>query len=249
MSAILTERRGNVLLITLNRPERLNAVNSELGVALLAAVEELDADDSLAVGVLTGAGRAFCAGMDLKAFVTEGEPRGITEMLHRESVKPLIVAIEGFAMAAGMEITLSCDLVVASRGAQLGIPEVKVGLFAAGGGVLRLPRKLPYAVAMTMALTGDPITAEEAHRYGLVSHLTEPGEALETALALAETIASRAPLGVIYSKKMVKATIGRTEDEFWDHQAPDFQRVIASADAIEGASAFASKRPPVWLGK
>lgn len=249
MSAVITERQGEVLVITLNRPERLNAVNSELGEGLFAAVEKLDADDSLRVGVLTGAGRAFCAGMDLKAFTTEGDPRGIHEFMKRHTRKPLIVAIEGYAVAAGLEISLTCDLLVAARGAKLGIPEVKVGLFAGGGGVLRLPRRVPYTVAMLMALTGEPITAELAYDHGLVSHLTEPGEALATALELARKIAANAPIGVLESKRMIRETAGRTEDAFWEFQQPVLEAVIASADAREGATAFAEKRSPNWTGR
>lgn len=249
MSAVLTERRGDILVITLNRPERLNAVNSEVGLGLLAAAEMLDADPTLRVGVLTGAGRAFCAGMDLKAFPTEGDPKGIHDFMRRHHEKPLIVAIEGYAMAAGMEISLACDLLVAARDAKLGIPEVKRGLFAGGGGVLRLPRRVPYTVAMLMALTGDPITAEQAYQHGLVSHLVEPGEALTVALELAAAIAANSPVGVQLSKTMIRETVGRTEDEFWEFQQPSLERVLASDDAREGATAFAEKRTPDWTGR
>ena len=166
---VLTERRGRVLLITLNRPEAMNAINSDLARALLAAVNELDGDDGLTGGVLTGAGRGFCAGMDLKAFATERPAEGFDDVLRAGARKPLIAAIEGFALAGGLEVALACDLLVAAEDVKLGIPEAGVGLFAAGGALLRLPGGCRYGVAMEMALTADPITAEQAHEYGLVS--------------------------------------------------------------------------------
>jgi enoyl-CoA hydratase len=247
--AVRTERRDGVLLVTLNRPHVLNAVNSELGEGLLAAVELLDRTDELKVGVITGAGRAFCAGMDLKAFTVDGDPRGLKEFVQRESRKPLIVAVEGFAVAGGLEICLACDVLVAARGAKLGIPEVTVGLFAAGGGVARLPHRVPYSVAMLMALSGDPITAEQAFQHGLVTLLCEPGEALRTALDVAGRIAANSPLGVLESKRLMRETVGRTEAEFWTLQDDALRRVLASDDAREGATAFAQKRPPNWSGR
>src|SRR6478736_166134 len=184
--AVLTERRGAILLVTLNRPDARNAVNAALAEGVAAALDELDAEDELSVGVLTGAGKGFSSGMDLKAFVA-GESsyaadRGFAGITQRAAEKPLIAAIEGFAVAGGFEVALSCDLIVAARGARLGIPEVKRSLVAAGGGLLRLPRSLPRGVAMEMALTGDPIDAERAYELGLVNRLTEPGEALAAAL-------------------------------------------------------------------
>lgn len=246
---VLTEQRDGVLLVTLNRPDALNAVNSALGEGLLAAARRLDADDSLAVAVLTGAGRAFCSGMDLKAFAAEGEPRGIEEFVHRGTAKPMIAAIEGYAVAAGLEIALTCDLMVAGEGARLGLPEARVGLFAGGGGLLRLGRRVPYSVAMTMALTGEPISAPEAARYGLVSQLAPDGAALPAALALAGRIAASSPLGVRYSKQLLRETQGRTEAEFWAYQRPLLRQVLDSADAREGAVAFAERRPPRWTGR
>ncbi|MTD15944.1 crotonase/enoyl-CoA hydratase family protein [Nakamurella sp. YIM 132087] len=249
MSEVLLGRRGPVLVITLNRPEVRNAVDSGLGRGLLAAIRLLDTDPELRVGVITGAGKGFCAGMDLRGFLEHGDPDGIEEVIRRSSGRPLIAAVEGFAMAAGMEIALACDLIVAGSGALLGIPEVKVGLFAGGGGVLRLGRKLPYAVAMRMALTGDPITAEEAHRMGLVVELTPAGGALEAALRLADTIASRAPLGVQHSRDLLALTTDLTDAEFWERQEPLLQQVLGSADAREGAAAFVDKRSAVWSGR
>ena len=246
---VLTERRGRVLVITLNRPESRNAINTELAEGLARAIEELDGDDDLTVGVLTGAGTGFCSGMDLKAFAAGQPPKGFMTFLEKGSVKPLVAAVERYAVAGGLEVALTCDLVVAARGARLGIPEVTVGLLAAGGGLLRLPRRLPYGVAMEMALTGDPITAEEGHAHGLVSRLAEPGEALDAALALAERVAKNAPLAVIASKHLVRGSQGRTEAEFWEWQQPQVGPVFRSEDAKEGPRAFAEKRPPAWSGR
>src|ERR1700728_4765466 len=187
--AVLTERRENVLLITINRPEVRNAVNGAVAEGVAGALDELDAEDSLSVGVLTGAGGFFCAGMDLGAFVKGESPwfgdRGFAGIAQRASRKPLIAAIEGFAVAGGLEIALACDLIVAAKGAKLGIPEVKRSLVAAGGALLRLPRSLPHNVAMELALTGDPILAERAAELGLVNRLASPGAAVEVALGLA----------------------------------------------------------------
>ena len=245
---VLIERRDRVLLITLNRPEARNAINTALAQALTAAIEELDSDDGLTAGVLTGAGGGFSAGMDLKAFATEGPPKGFDEFLRNGAKKPLIAAIEGFAVAGGLEIALSCDLLVAAAGVRLGIPEVGVGLFAAGGALMRLPRLVPYGVAMEMALTGDPITAEKALEYGLVARVAEPGKAVDEAIALATRIAKNAPLGVAASKRMIVDSFGRTEEEFWDHQTPHLRKVFASDDAKEGPRSFAEKRAPKWTG-
>lgn len=247
--AVLTERRDRVLLITLNRPEAMNAINGALSSGLVAAVEELDSDPGLTAGVLTGAGKGFCAGMDLKAFA-RGEDIGPMATFTRQGAqKPLIGAIEGFALAGGLELALSCDLLVAAKGVKLGIPEVAVGLFAAGGGLMRLPSRVGYGKAMEMAITGDPILAEEAHAVGLVARVSEKGEAVDVALALAERVAKNAPLSVKASKTLVKATLGSTEDEFWKIQEPLMAKVFSSADAKEGPKAFAEKRSPNWTGE
>ena len=249
---VLTERRDGILLITLNRPEARNAVNLPVAEGVAAALDELDADDALSVGVLTGAGRGFCAGMDLKAFVAGERPwvgdRGFAGIVRRASRKPLIAAIEGFAVAGGLEIALACDLLVAAKGAKLGVPEVKRSLVAAGGALLRLPRVMPYHAAMELALTGDPISAERAHELGLVSRLAEPGAAVDAALELAAAIAANGPLAVDATKQILQGAQDWTAEEFWDEQAPISDPVFASNDAREGAVAFSEKRAPRWTG-
>jgi enoyl-CoA hydratase len=249
----LTERREGVLLITLNRPDARNAVNLPLAEGIAAALEELDGEDSLSVGVLTGAGKGFCAGMDLKAFVTGERPwvgdRGFAGIVRRGPVKPLIAAVEGFAVAGGLEVALACDLIVAARGAKLGIPEVKRSLVAAGGALLRLPRRLPYHVAMELALTGDPITAERAFELGLVNRLAEPGGAVEEGLRLAGQIAVNAPLSLVASKRILEQQWDWSAAEMWDAQSAISDPVFGSKDAREGATAFSEKRPPVWRGR
>jgi enoyl-CoA hydratase len=216
---------------------------------LLNAVRELDEDDSLTAGVITGNGRGFCSGMDLKAFLTEGAPKGFSEFLQAGSQKPLIAAVEGYALAGGLEIALSCDLIVAARDVKLGIPEVKRGLFAAGGGLFRLPNRIPYAVAMELALTGEPMGAEKAHAVGLVSRIAEPGKALGAALELAGEIAKNAPLAVAASKQILRETRGMTETDSWASQGALMGKVFTSEDAKEGPRAFAEKREPNWQGR
>ena len=249
---VLTERRGNVLLITLNRPQVRNAVNAALAAGVAGALEELDADDSLAVGVLTGAGGFFCAGMDLGAFVKGESPwfgdRGFAGIAQRSARKPLIAAIEGFALAGGMEIALACDLIVAASGAKMGIPEAKRSLVAAGGALLRLPRRMPYHMVMELALTGDPFPAERFHEFGVVNHLAEPGSAVDVALELAGRIAKNGPLAVVASKRILEEQFDWSSSEMWDNQVAITAPVFTSADAKEGASAFKEKREPVWRG-
>ena len=251
--AVLSERRGRILLITINRPEQRNAVNAAVARGIAGALDELDGDQSLSVGVLTGAGKGFCAGMDLKAFVAGERPhvegRGFAGIVERPAEKPLIAAVEGFAVAGGLEVALACDLIVAARGARLGIPEVKRSLVAAGGALLRLPRALPRNVAMELALTGDPIEAERAHELGLVNRLADAGEALASALQLAETIASNGPLALAATKRVLLESADWPDGEFFARQSEITTPVFASEDAREGATAFAEKREPVWKGR
>jgi enoyl-CoA hydratase len=250
---VLTERLGNVLLITLNRPEVRNAVNAALAAGVGGALDELDEDEGLSVGVLTGTGGFFCAGMDLGAFVKGESPwfgdRGFAGIAQRASRKPLIAAIEGFAVAGGMEIALACDLIVAARGAKLGIPEVKRSLVAAGGALLRLPRRMPYHVVMELALTGDTLPAERFHELGLVNRVTEPGEAVQGALELAERLAKNGPLALIASKQILQQQFDWSTQEMWERQGAITGPVFASEDAKEGASAFKEKRDPRWQGR
>ena len=237
------------MVITLNRPEAMNAINGALSNGLLNAVRELDADDGLTAGVITGAGRGFCAGMDLKAFARGEDIGPLTTFIRSGSRKPLIAAIEGFALAGGCEIALTCDLLVASKGSKIGIREVKVGLFAAAGGVFRLPARVGYTRAMEMALTGEPLTAEAAMEAGMLSELTEPGAALDAAIGWAQRVAENAPLAVAASKTLVRAAAqGVDEDALWKMQEPLSKEVFSSNDAKEGPRAFAEKRAPKWTG-
>jgi enoyl-CoA hydratase len=245
---VVSEQRGRVLLITLNRPEARNAINGALATGLWSAVQRLNDDPGLTAGVLTGAGRGFSSGMDLKAFARGEDITDMVTFVRQGSNKPLIAAIEGFALAGGLELALACDLLVAARGAKLGIPEAGVGLFAAGGGLLRLPSRVGYGKAMEMAITADPITAEEGADFGLVARLAEPGAAVDVAMELAARIALNAPLGVAASKQLIKATQGVSEQEFWELQQPMQQAVFGSDDAKEGPRAFAEKRAPNWSG-
>jgi enoyl-CoA hydratase len=250
---VLTERRDGVLIITLNRPEARNAVNRALAEGVAAALDALDADADVAVGVLTGAGAGFSAGMDLKAFVA-GESawvgdRGFAGIVQRSARKPLIAAIEGFAVAGGLEIALACDLIVAARDAKLGIPEVKRSLVAAAGALMRLPRRVPYGIAMELALTGDTITAERAYELGLVNRVTEQGQAIEAALELAAAIARNGPLALDATKAILQQQFDWSEQAFWQRQGELSGPVFTSEDAREGATAFAEKRDPVWQGR
>src|SRR5437667_7729108 len=247
-AAVLAERRENVLLITLNRPEVRNAVNAALAEGVAGALEELDADDALSVGVLTGAGGFFCAGMDLGAFVKGESPwfgdRGFAGIAQRASRKPLIAAIEGFAVAGGMEIALPCDLIVAAKGAKLGIPEAKRSLVAAGGALLRLPRRMPYHLVMELALTGDTLPAERFHEFGVVNRLAEPGLAVETALELAGRLARNGPMALAASKRILQEQFDWSSEEMWQRQGEISGPVFASEDAKEGANACKEKREP-----
>jgi len=250
---VLTQRRDSVLLITLNRPEARNAITTAVAEGVAAALDELDAEEALKVGVLTGEGRSFCAGMDLKAFVAGERPwvgdRGFAGIVQRASRKPLIAAVEGFAVAGGFEIALACDLLVAASNARFGVPEVRRSLVAAGGALLRMPQRMPYALAMELALTGETIEAPRGHELGIVNRLTEPGRAVEVALALGEQIAANGPLAIAATKEILQAQRDWAQEEFWERQRTIVEPVFASQDAGEGATAFAEKRAPVWQGR
>jgi len=248
---ILVAQRGRVLVVTINRPHARNAVNGAVSKGLADAMDRLDDDPELSVGVLTGAGGSFCAGMDLKAFArgetvtVEGRGLGFTE---RPPIKPMISAVEGFALAGGTELALATDLIVASTDAAFGIPEVKRGLFAAGGGLLRLPDRIPYAIAMELALTGDNLSAARAADLGLVNMLTKPGAALAAAIQLAEKIAANGPLAVAATKRIIVDSRGWPPETRFAEQGKIKPSVFGSNDAKEGALAFTEKRQPIWTG-
>lgn len=247
---VLVDADRGLLTVTLNRPSARNAVDHAMSVAIAAAIDELDADDDLAVGILTGAGGTFSAGMDLKAFLRgelpEVEGRGFGGLTQAPPRKPLIAAVEGHALAGGCELVLACDLVVAAGDASFGLPEVSRGLIAGSGGLLRLPRRVPLQVAMEHALTGDPMSAVDAHRWGLVNRLTEPGGALQGARSLAERIVRNGPLAVRTTKQILVESPSWPADEVWSRQRAALRTILDSADAAEGARAFAERREPRW---
>ena len=250
---VLVEIDDGLMTITINRPEVRNAVDREVSYGVCAAVDELDANPELRVGILTGAGGTFCSGMDLKAFlrgeITRVEGRGILGIARTPPVKPLIAAVEGYALAGGFEAMLACDLVVAARNAMFGLPEAKRGLAAAAGGLLRLPRLIPQRIALEMALTGDHVDAERMHAYGLLNRLVEPGEALAESVALARRIIANAPMSVAASKRVVVEQRDWSNAESFDRQEEITGPVLDSEDAREGAAAFADKRAPRWTGR
>ena len=250
---MLTEARDGVLVVTINRPEAKNAVNAAVAAGVAAALDELDATDELRVGVLTGAGGTFCAGMDLKAFLQGESPivegRGLAGVTQRQPRKPLIAAVEGWALAGGFEVMLACDLVVASEAARFGVPEVKRGLVAGAGAALRLPERVPLPIALELLLTGDPIDARRAAELGLVNRVTAEGAALDGALELAGTIAANGPLAVAVTRQIARGSRDWSTDEGWRRQDELMGPVFVSEDAQEGAQAFAEKRAPVWKGR
>jgi enoyl-CoA hydratase/carnithine racemase len=250
---IRLEITEGIALITIDRPEVRNAIDKATALELAAALDAVDEREDIRVAVLTGSGTVFSAGMDLKAFnATKERPihetRGAFGIAARQTVKPLIAAVEGRALGGGFEIALACDLIVATEAAQFGLPEVKRGLVAAAGGVLRLPRRLPRNVAMQIALTGEPISAHEAQAFGLVNQVVPAGTAVAAALALAKRIAANAPLAVRTSKYLLDASAEWPEAEMFARQTPHTDAVRSSGDAAEGARAFVEKRPPVWAG-
>lgn len=250
---ILARTEGHVLVLTLNRPQARNAVNMALARALAEALARYDADPGLRAAILTGAGSSFCAGMDLKAFAHGERPwipgLGFAGIAEKPPAKPLIAAVEGHAVAGGFEIALSCDLIVAAENARFGLPEVRRGLVAAAGGLMRLPRRLPYHLAMEMALTGDSMDAARAAAVGLVNRLVPAGQAITAALELARAIAGNAPLAVAASKRIVAESGTWPTESMFTRQAPVADPVVNSKDAQEGARAFAEKRAPVWRGE
>lgn len=247
---VLTERVGPVLVITLNRPQARNAVDRAVAEAVAEAVQLLDSDPQLRVGVLTGAGGYFCAGMDLKAFLRGESPRiegrGFAGLVEAPPAKPLIAAVDGPALAGGFEIVLAADLVVAAPTATFGLPEVRRGLVAAAGGLTRLPARLPRAVALEMVLTGKTVTAAQLHPLGLVNQLAAEGEVLSAALELAAEIAGNGPLAVQASKRVVDESPGWPHAEMFERTRQIVMPVFDSDDAREGAAAFTERRAPVW---
>jgi enoyl-CoA hydratase len=249
---VLVEARDGVLVVTINRPEAKNAMTKAAAEGIAAAMDRLDAEGDLRCAILTGAGGTFCSGMDLKGFLTGEMPvagnRGFGGLTSWTPKKPIIAAVDGYALAGGMELALACDMIVASRGTKFGIPEAKRGLAAAGGGMIQLPRLLPRPLAMEMALTGDPITAERAHDLGLVNVLTD-GPAIDGALELAARVAANGPLAVAASKAVIRDSWLWPDDQAIALQNPYIDHVFSSEDAREGATAFAQKRKPEWKGR
>jgi enoyl-CoA hydratase len=253
--AIEYSTEGRRALITINRPDARNAINREVTTGFEDALDRFEADDELWVGIITGVPPVFCAGADLKVFSAgQGtdlftERGGFAGIVARDRTKPLIAAVDGPALAGGTEIALSCDLIVASTNARFGIPEVKRSLVAGAGGLFRLPRRIPFNVAMELALTGDPIDAERAHQFGLVNVLCEPGAALEKAKDLAARIEANAPLAVRTSRRLVIDTMTEDEETGFRLSAEGMAKIMDSDDFKEGVSAFIEKRPPQWKGQ
>ena len=249
---VLVEHIDGMVIVTINRPEQKNAVNRAVSYGVCEALDELDHRQDLRIGILTGAGGTFCAGMDLKAFavgeVTRVEGRGLLGIVNSPPKKPLIAAVEGYALAGGFEAVLACDLLVASRTAMFGLPEAKRGLMAGAGGLLRLPRAIPARIAMEMALTGEMMSADKLERYGLINRLVEPGEALAAAKALARLILANAPLSVLRSKQVMVEQRDWPLDQQFARQDGVLGDFRASNDALEGARAFIEKRPARWTG-
>jgi enoyl-CoA hydratase len=249
---LLVEERGRVLVLTMNRPDAKNAMSMAMAHQIAAALDTLDSRPDLSVAVITGAGGTFCAGMDLKGFARGERPivegRGFAGLVKQPPAKPLIAAVEGYALAGGFEVVLSCDLIVAADNAKFGLPEVKRGLTAAAGGLLRLQHRIPYHLAMDLVLTGRMWPAREAADVHLVNRLTDPGAALQEALNLADEVAANAPLALAASKQVLSRSSDWPLDEAFDRQEEYTNPVRNSADAKEGARAFIEKRTPNWSG-
>jgi enoyl-CoA hydratase len=251
--AVLTDVVDGVLVVTINRPDARNAINTETAVAIGEAMDRLDGDPTLVSGIVTGAGGTFCAGMDLKAFLAGERPsipgRGFAGIVEQPPAKPVIAALEGYAIAGGFEIALACDMIVAAEDAKFGLPEVKRGLVAAGGGLMRLPQRVPFHLAMEWALTGELIPATRGHEVGLVNRLTPRSGALDEALSLARAIAANGPLAVAASKRIIVEAPQWPAAEMFDRQRQISEPVRSSEDAREGATAFKEKRAPRWQGR
>lgn len=248
---LTTREEDGILVITMNRPEARNAMNKAVAEGIAAALDRLDAEPALRVAVLTGAGGTFCSGMDLKGFLRGESPvvegRGFGGLVLKPPVKPLIAAVDGYALAGGLELMIACDLVVANTAAKFGIPEAKRGLAAGAGGLMRLPDQIPYRVALELALTGNFIDAERAMALGLINRVIE-GPAIDGAMALAREITENGPAAVRVSKQIMSESRGWSLDERWDRQGELLPEVFKSPDAREGAAAFAEKRKPNWTG-
>lgn len=243
----------HVALVTIDRPQVRNAIDLGTALGIAAALDEAEEREDVRAIVLTGSGGTFCAGMDLKAFsATRERPlsptRGAFGIVECPPEKPIVAAVEGKALGGGFEIALACDVIVAARTAAFGLPEVRRGLIAAAGGVLRLPQRVPFNIGMEMILTGEPITAARAAELGLVNLVVEPDEATASALAIARQISLNAPLAVAAAKKLAKAARNWSDTEGFGQQRPVVDVVRESNDAGEGARAFVEKRPPQWTG-
>lgn len=250
---VLVDIEDGVMTITLNRPEAKNAANRALAEGMAAAIDELEAKDNIRVAILTGAGGTFCSGMDLKAYITGEDPliegRGFAGLCEYFLTKPIIAAVEGYALAGGFEMAISCDLIVAAEDAVFGIPEVKRGLVAGAGGLIRLSRQIPTRIAREYALTGDFMTAQRARELGLVNQVVESGSALQAAVKLATKIAANGPMAVAASKAVMDKEHDWTNENMFSEQFKIIEPIFTSQDAIEGATAFAEKRAPNWIGK
>ena len=250
---VLVDVLDGIMIVTINRPQARNAVNSNVAKGIAAAMDELDSNDKIHVAILTGAEGTFCSGMDLKGFITGDLPslegRGFGGVTESPPQKPLIAAVEGYALAGGFELAITCDLVVAAENSQFGIPEVKRGLAAAAGGLVKLPRQIPPRIAMEMALTGEFISASRAYELGLVNKIVASGSALEGAKDLAKLITANGPIAVVASKQVVLQSQDWSTNEMFAKQNIITKKVFYSKDAIEGATAFAEKRAPVWKGE
>jgi len=242
-----------IMTVTINRPRARNAITRAVSEAIALAMDELDSDPAIRLAILTGSDNTFCSGMDLKSFVQGEIPvvegRGFAGLCEAPPKKPLIAAVEGYALAGGLEIALACDLIVAAENAKFGIPEAKRGLAAAAGGLVRLPRQIPWRIAMELALTGEFIDARRAYELGLVNRVVAPGSSLETAKSLARTIAANGPLAIAASKRVIVESQDWSLSELFSRQDEFLAPIARSEDAIEGATAFAEKRAPNWKGR